>query len=132
MVTWIVVLRTLIEVAGLALLGQGVLFLLAGANREQNVFYRVLTTLTKPVWRAVRFITPRFVVDRHIGFLAFLLLLTGWYWLVTAQAKECREELGHPLCQRLQQEYVKRCESGSLEACDVLRRQAPPREVVSP
>jgi len=33
MLTLIVVLRTLIEVAGLALLGQGILFLLAGASR---------------------------------------------------------------------------------------------------
>jgi ABC-type uncharacterized transport system permease subunit len=124
MLMLIVVLRTLAEVAGLALVGQGILFLLAGASREQNVFYRVLKTLTMPVWRAVRFITPRFVVDRHIGFLAFLLLAVGWFLLVDSQARQCRDQLGHPLCERLQQEYVKRCEAGSMEACDVLRRQA--------
>ena len=82
MLMLIVVLRTLVEVAGLALIGQGILHLLAGANREQNVFYRVLKTLTMPVWRTVRFITPRIVIDRHIGYLAFLLLGLGWYLLV--------------------------------------------------
>jgi hypothetical protein len=124
MLTLIVILRTLAEVAGLALLGQGILFLLAGASREQNIFYRVLKTLTMPVWRAVRFVAPRFIVDRHIGFLAFLVLVVGWYLLVVYQAKQCLDQLGHPLCERLQQEYVKRCESGSMEACDLLRRQA--------
>ena len=128
MLTLIVVLRTLVEVAGLALLGQGVLFLLTGANREQNVFYRVLKTLTMPVWRTVRFIAPRIVVDRHIGYLAFLLLGLGWYFLVDFQATQCLDQLGHPLCERLQQEYVKRCESGSTEACELLHRQAPTPE----
>ena len=124
MLTLIVVLRTLVEVAGLALLGQGILFLVAGANREQNVFYRVLKTLTMPVWRAVRFIAPRFIVDRHIGYMAFLLLGLGWFLLVDFQVRQCLDQLGHPLCERLQQDYVKRCESGSMEACALLRRQA--------
>jgi hypothetical protein len=124
MLTLIVVLRTLFEVAGLALIGQGILFLLAGANREQNVFYRVLKTLTMPVWRAVRFIAPRFIVDRHVGYMAFLLLGLGWFLLVDFQARQCLDQLGHPLCERLQQDYVKRCESGSMEACELLRRQA--------
>jgi len=124
MLTLIVVLRTLVEVAGLALLGQGILFLLAGANREQNVFYRVLKTLTMPVWRAVRFIAPRIILDRHIGYIAFLLLGIGWFLLVDFQARQCLNQLGHPLCERLQQDYVKRCESGSTEACELLRRQA--------
>ncbi len=132
MVTLIVVLRTLIEVAGLALLGQGILHLLTDANRERNFFYRVLKTLTMPVWRAVRFIAPRFVVDRHIGFLAFLLLGLGWLALVGVQARECLNDLGHPLCERLQQEYVTRCEAGATEACDLLRRQAPPPDAVRP
>jgi len=124
MLTLIVVLRTLIEVAGLALLGQGILFLLAGASREQNFFYRILKTLTMPVWRTVRFIAPRFIVDRHIGYLAFLLLVLGWFLLVSVQARQCLDQLGHPVCERLQLEYVKRCESGSMEACGLLRRQA--------
>jgi ABC-type uncharacterized transport system permease subunit len=124
MLTLIVVLKALTEVAGLALLGQGILYLLAGASREQNVFYRVLQTLTMPVWRAVRFVTPRLIVDRHIGYLAFLLLGLVWYLLVGLQAGQCLDQLGHPVCERLQQEYAKRCEAGSTEACDVLRRQA--------
>jgi len=36
------ILRVLIEVAGYSLIGQGLLAVLAGAGREQNVFYRIL------------------------------------------------------------------------------------------
>jgi uncharacterized protein YggT (Ycf19 family) len=79
------ILRTLVEVAGFALLGQGALAVLAGKYREQNAFYRVLRIVTRPVVRAVRFIIPRFVVDAHIPMLAFFLLL--WLWIVLALVK---------------------------------------------
>jgi ABC-type uncharacterized transport system permease subunit len=78
MLTLVVILKALTEIAGLALLGQGILFVLAGANREQNLFYKVLKTITSPIMRAVRFITPRFVPDRHIGVAAFFLVVGLW------------------------------------------------------
>jgi ABC-type uncharacterized transport system permease subunit len=126
MLTVIAILKLLVEVAGLALLGQGVLYLLAGPNREHNIFYRVLKTITAPVWKATRFLAPRVIVDQHIGYLAFLLLALVWYLLLVAQAGQCLNQLGHPSCQRLAAEYVARCEAGQLEACEVLRRNAPP------
>ena len=79
------ILRTVVEVAGFALLGQGILGVLAGKYREQNLFYRVLRIVTGPVVRAVRFITPRFVIDAHIPMLTFFLLF--WLWIVLAVAK---------------------------------------------
>ena len=79
------ILRTLVEVAGFALLGQGVLVLLAGKYREQNIFYRVLRIITGPVVRAVRFITPRLILDAHIPVLTFFLLF--WLWIMLAFAK---------------------------------------------
>ena len=79
------ILRTLVEVAGFALLGQGALVMLAGKYREQNIFYRLLRIVTQPVVRAVRFITPRFVIDAHIPMLSFFLLF--WLWIVLALVK---------------------------------------------
>ncbi|MEW5771301.1 MAG: hypothetical protein AB1831_13170 [Pseudomonadota bacterium] len=79
------ILRTLVEVAGFALLGQGALAALAGRQRDGNVFYRVLQIVTRPVVRAVRLITPRLVIDAHIPFLAFFLLF--WLWIALALAK---------------------------------------------
>lgn len=77
--------RTLVEVAGFALLGQGVLALLAGKYREQNLFYRVLRTIASPAVRAVRFITPRFILDAHVPMLTFFLLF--WLWIALAITK---------------------------------------------
>lgn len=74
----VIVLKAVAEIAGLALLGQGVLALLAGPSRESNVFYRVLAAMTSPVRAAARFITPRFVVDQHIGLVAFALVAMAW------------------------------------------------------
>ena len=79
------ILRTLVEVAGFALLGQGALAILAGKYREQNAFYRVLRIVTGPVVRGVRFITPRLILDAHIPVLTFFLLF--WLWIVLAVVK---------------------------------------------
>lgn len=79
------ILRTLVEVAGFTLLGQGVLALLAGKYRDQNIFYRALRTVTQPVVRAVRFATPRFILDAHVPVLTFFLLF--WLWIVLALVK---------------------------------------------
>lgn len=87
MLTIVVILKALAEVAGLALLGQGVLFVLAGANRERNIFYNALRTVTAPVVRAVRLITPRFVPDRQMGLAAFFLVAGLWLALTLLKVR---------------------------------------------
>lgn len=77
--------KLIAEFALLAMAGQWVLGLLAGRGRESNFFYRLLQILTSPVVKAVRLITPRFVLDRHIPLAAFLALLS--VWLVSTIAK---------------------------------------------
>ncbi|MBS0338153.1 MAG: hypothetical protein JSS40_15340 [Proteobacteria bacterium] len=71
----VVILKGVNEVALMALLGQGALFILAGARREQNFVYSLLKTVTAPIMKATRFVAPRFIVDAHIGFLALFFLL---------------------------------------------------------
>jgi hypothetical protein len=87
MLNLIVILKALAEVAGLALIGQGVLHLLAGPTREQNVFYRVLNTITRPVWKLTRVITPRFVPDQHIGVASFFLVAGLWLALTLLKVR---------------------------------------------
>lgn len=77
--------KLIAEIALLAMAGQWLLGLLAGRGRESNFFYRLLQILTNPVVKAVRLITPRFVLDRHIPLAAFLALLS--VWLVSTIAK---------------------------------------------
>jgi hypothetical protein len=101
MLTLIVVLKALIEVAGLALIGQGVLYVLAGANREQNFFYRTLKLIASPAWKLARLITPRLVPDPYIAWAAFFLCAGLWIGLSIEKVQQCRMQPGHPLCEQI-------------------------------
>ena len=83
----IVILKALTEIAGVAFLGQGVLWVIAGAKRQENVVYKLFKTLTSPVTRVTRLITPRIIVDAHIGLVAFFLLIVLWLILTVAKIK---------------------------------------------
>ena len=83
----IVILKALAEVAGVAFLGQGVLWVIAGSNRDQNIVYNLFKTLTSPVTRVTRAITPRIILDQHIGLVAFFLLLVLWVALTAFKIK---------------------------------------------
>ena len=91
----ILILKALTEIAGVAFLGQGVLWVIAGAKRQQNFVYNLFRTLTSPVTRVTRWITPRIVLDQHLGLVSFFLLLVLWFALVVFKAKQCLQ-LGYP------------------------------------
>lgn len=74
------IVKLLAEIALLSLLGQGVLAILAGAGREQNLFYQLFQVLTRPLLRVARWVSPRVVLDRHLPVVAFLML--AFVWLV--------------------------------------------------
>ena len=90
--------KLIAEIALLSLLGQWILGLLAGQKREQNLFYQVLQVLTRPFVRAIRFITPRFVLERHLPLVAFLLLGFVWMAATVAKINHCLT-IGVHLCQ---------------------------------
>lgn len=79
-------LRAMIEVALLAMLGQGALALLTGSQRQTNFVYRVFQIISRPVIRAFRLLTPKSVIDRHLPYLAFFILF--WLWLLLAYVKQ--------------------------------------------
>jgi hypothetical protein len=83
----VVILKALTEVAGVGMLGQGLLYVLAGKHREQNLVYRLFKIITSPVMAATRFITPRIVLDRHIWLVAVLLLVMLWIVLTVMKVK---------------------------------------------
>lgn len=90
------ILRVLVEVAGWALIGQGILAVFAGAARQQNLVYKLFQIITGPVVKAVRFITPRFIVDAHVPLIAFFLLF--WIWIALAAWKQRLCVLNHLAC----------------------------------
>lgn len=83
----IVILKALTEVAGVAFLGQGLLWVLAGSKRDQNIVYNLFKILTSPVTRVTRAITPRIIIDAHIGLVAFFLLMVIWVALTAFKIK---------------------------------------------
>lgn len=83
----IVILKALAEVAGVAMIGQGVLWVLAGAKRDQNLVYGILKTITSPVMKVTRWITPRVVLDQHLGLVAFFLLIVLWLGLTVMKIR---------------------------------------------
>lgn len=82
----VVMAKALAELVGMFLLGRGLLYVLAGEKRDGNLFYQVLSVVTNPVLRATRWITPRFIVDHHVPYVAFLLVVWTWlgivFWLL--------------------------------------------------
>ncbi len=75
----VVIIKALAELAGMFLLGRGLLFVLAGGRRMDNIFYQVLAVVTDPVIRAVRWLMPRVVIDGYIPAITFGVVL--WIWL---------------------------------------------------
>ncbi len=92
--------QVILYVALLALAGQGVLHVLAGAKREQNVFYTLLRVISKPFTVPVRKITPRQVADRHVPVVTFLLLLILYAIVTFERADLCvtAQMIGQPGC----------------------------------
>lgn len=82
MLTLLNAAQLVLYIAVLALLGQGLLHVLAGDGRERNVFYKLLQVVSRPFTWAVRRITPRQVPDSTVPLLT-LCLLAAMYVAVT-------------------------------------------------
>lgn len=85
MLKLVIILKAVNEIALLALLGQGLLAVLAGPQRDRNPFYLILKTVASPATRLVRAVAPRVILDQHIGFLTFFLLLLVEFALILAK-----------------------------------------------
>lgn len=91
MLLFVSAVKLVAEIALMALVGQWVLGLLAGARRDSNFFYRLFKVLTDPFVRGARLITPRVVLDRHVPLVAFLLLAFAWIIATFYRIQVCLE-----------------------------------------
>jgi hypothetical protein len=85
----VTIAKALVELAAMFILGQGILYLLAGNKREGNLFYQLFRIVTRPVYRLVRLLTPKFVVDRHVPWVALMVLFWLWLFLTFAKIQIC-------------------------------------------
>lgn len=84
--------RAVVEIAGWFMIGQGLLYVLAGSKRNDNFVYQLFSILTRPVFKLTRAISPRLVRDEHIPYAAFLLLLWLWIGLAIAKRSVCASQ----------------------------------------
>lgn len=89
MLTFLNLLQLVLYVALLALVGQGVLYVLAGARRDSNVFYKLLQVVAKPFTALVRRITPKAVADSQVPVVTFLLLVVVYAIVTFERADLC-------------------------------------------
>lgn len=101
MLTVLNALQLILYIALLALAGQAVLFVLAGAKCETNFFYKMLQVLTKPFTVPVRKLTPKLVADQHVPVVTFLLLLVVYAIVTFERANLCvtQHMVGQAGCQ---------------------------------
>lgn len=97
MLTTLVLVKLVAEIALMALLGRWVLGLIAGARREQNLFWQILDIVVRPFTWSARRITPRLVLDRHVPLVAFLLLALTWIVVTVWRIQIC-VQIGVHLC----------------------------------
>ncbi len=96
------IVKAISEILMLTFLGQGVLWLIAGKARENNVVYKLFAAVTRPVMRVARLIIPRFVLDRHIWMAAMLIVIVMWVMAGQQKLKRCVTEASDsPLCVEL-------------------------------
>ena len=85
----VTIARALVEVAGMFMLGQGILWIFGPRARDGNFVYDLLKLGTRPLMRLTRIITPRFVHDSHVGLVAFFILVWLWMGLAVAKHQMC-------------------------------------------
>jgi hypothetical protein len=95
--TFLTLAQLMLYIPLLALLGQGLLFVLAGPRHDTNFFYQLLKLLSKPFTALVRRLTPAKVADHHVPIVTFLLL-TIVYVVVTLERISLCMRIGVELC----------------------------------
>jgi hypothetical protein len=97
MVTFLAFVQLLLYIPLLALLGQGLLYVLAGPRRDTNIFYQLLAVVSKPFTLVVRKLTPAKVADRHVPIITFFLLVIA-YFVVTFERIDLCVRIGVEHC----------------------------------
>jgi hypothetical protein len=90
--------QLILYIGGLALLGQGLLFVISGQKRETNFVYQLFQILNKPWTGIARFISPKQIADHQVPFVAFCILAVLYIAVTLAKIEHC-VSIGVELCQ---------------------------------
>jgi hypothetical protein len=89
---WWRLLQLVLAIPMLAILGQGLTWLLArgfGQLPEQNFFYRLLQVIASPAVKLSRLITPKVIADAHVPLVALSLLAVAYLWVMLEIGNAC-------------------------------------------
>lgn len=98
--------KAIVEIALMFFLARGLLvlfFMPAPEKLAGNFVYQLFVKGTQPFVFAMRYLTPKFVLDRHLPFAAFGILLAAWLGLTIGKVQLCAENLNHQACAALAQ-----------------------------
>lgn len=98
MLLFLNIAQLLLYIGGLALIGQGLLYVLTGVKRETNLFYQLFQIVNKPWTSVARFISPRQIADHQIPFVAFCMVAVLYIAVTLAKIEHC-VTIGVELCQ---------------------------------
>lgn len=100
MLTFLNLVQMVLYIALLSLMGQGVLYVLAGPKRDSNFFYQLLKLLGKPFTFPMRKLMPAKVADHHVPIITFALLVLVYFVVTFERADYCitHQLVGQPGC----------------------------------
>jgi len=90
--------QLLLYIGGLGLVGQGLLFVLAGQGRSNNLFYQLIGMVNKPWTLLARLISPKQIVDSQVPFVAFCIIGVLYIAVTIAKIEHCLS-IGIEACQ---------------------------------
>jgi hypothetical protein len=90
--------QLLLYIGGLGLVGQGLLFVLAGEGRSTNLFYQLIGMVNKPWTILARLISPKQIVDSQVPFVAFCIIGVLYIAVTIAKIEHCLS-IGIEACQ---------------------------------
>ncbi len=96
----LVIAQTLILVAGLSMLGQGIVGVFNWRRRQDNFVYQLFAILTRPIVSVVRKVTPRVILDEHVPLVTFLLLLFAYFLVGFWHRDVCLADLTQAGCEK--------------------------------
>jgi hypothetical protein len=85
-------LKAVVEIAGMALLGQFLIGLISGKSKQDNFVYRIFLVVTSPIYKLARLISPRFITDAHLGLASFFIVFWLWVALIYAKGYVCQTQ----------------------------------------
>ncbi len=87
----VVIAKSLIELSLMFIVGRFLLGLMAGSNRDNNVFWQLLDVASKPALWITRKVSPRLILDQHIPLATSSWLIIAWVVAVQLKVELCLE-----------------------------------------